>query len=252
MIDLIDMDDVPGDTADDATGAAQPPAQQAPAQPALDPRRVASEITQSVLSGLSQQFQNQNNTNIVEATVRELIAKGIPPAAVEGMMRMNLAFQHENLKAVQEKEQIREVQNFAKSFWKQAEDIFDRYEAKLSKEYAGIGYAKQGILEAYKSSLEHDPAFKREWEKMEQRGELPASSVASKAMAKVIEDFVSKMGGKKEPSPVALGGAKPQQVSTAGGDLRKLDARQLAMYRTFRKTKGDEFDAKAYERALKS
>lgn len=249
MIDILDMDDV---TPEDKGEDKQPPAAAAPVVPQIDPRQMAGEITQSILSGLSSQFQNTQNANIIEATAREMAAKGVPPVAIEAIIKMNLAFQQESSKALQEQEQKKEVQNFVKAFWKQADELFDRYEAKLSKEYPGLSYAKQGIIDAYKNTLETDPAFRQDWQRMEVHGQLPSLSSASKAMAKVIEDCVTKMGGKKEPAMVSLGGAKPQQTSTTGGDLKKLDARQLSMYRTFRKTKGDEFDAKAYERALKS
>lgn len=249
-IDVIDMDEPDNQDPPADAGAGQ---QQAPPPvPIVDTRAIAQDVTRNVISALGQGFQTRENQDIIAATAQKMASRGIPKEAIEAVIEMNMAFTQVNEQRNRLNEQTREVQTFARNFWKQANEVFERYSDKLSKDFPAIDYAKDGILEAYKHKLETDPKYAKEWKRIEQNGELPSLKTVSTVMASIVQDVVHGMGGGKSPQSVALGGAKPPSGGTAGGDLTRLDAHQLKQYHAFKRTKGDEFDKKSYERALRS
>lgn len=248
MIDIIDMDDI--DTTDSGEQQQQVPPPVVPQPQYVDPRVVANEISRNILAGLGR-GSNVNESAVNRASA-EMLAQGVPPQAIQSILKLNLAMQEEREAQAQLERRDGAYKAAARSFFEQAEDIYDRYEAKLAKDFPGISYAKDGLIQAYRNKLQSDPAFANEWRKFDETGTRPSSTAASKCMALVVEDFITKMGLKKTDKPINLSTSKTSSGATTGGDLSKLDARQLKQYNVFKRTKGNEFDAGAFERALRS
>jgi len=251
MIDVIDMDE---DLGGDDAGQQTPPPPPVPPVQQIDPNVLASQITDRVMASINSQFQNGNQSErVTEKIVKEMLASGMPPQAVELITKFNMAAQQELVQAQQAQMGQRQWSTFIEQAHEHAEDVFDRYAAKLKNQYGGLDYARAGIIAEYHKKLESDPEYSREWQRL-QSGKLPSSSGASKAMAAVLTDFIGKMTGAKAPPPVSLDSRKPVQGGGAnsGGDLNSVDKRQRKQYLAFKKGKPEEFDAAAFERARRS
>lgn len=254
-IDILDMDDL-DQGQDDSGNQQQPPAvpAAAPVVPAIDPAALAQQITQNVMAGLQQQFQTGANERATTKVIKDMVAAGLPPSAIELVAKYNAAAQQDFLMEQQQEMSRRQFQQFIDQAHEHAADVFDRYAEKFSAQYPGLAYAKAGIIAAYHEKLENDPAFRAEWNRM-QSGKLPSSAGASKAMGLVLKDFVEKMGGAKAPPPVSLDSRKPSQSAATGNHdaaVASLDERQRKQYFVFKKGKPNEFDPVAFERARKS